>query len=196
MISKEKYEKLKEEFGQKASWAVWAEGDEKPYIQFVKDLSVFSEPDLLDTLHNNFVVVGSHPSKVIPDQDWANFHAGRNDFKYRYGFKGTPIWGAYMTDFYSNQSVKSEDQLMETDNHKNEAIEELIRELTILGGNPILISLGENSESNLLSYLKDEYDIYYMEHPGNKWNNVPKETVKARVLEILEEINMKTTSEI
>ena len=25
MISKEKYEKLKEEFGQKASWAVWAE---------------------------------------------------------------------------------------------------------------------------------------------------------------------------
>ena len=41
MISKEKYEKLKEEFGQKASWAVWAEGDVKPYIQFVKDLSVF-----------------------------------------------------------------------------------------------------------------------------------------------------------
>lgn len=196
MISKEKYEKLKEEFGQKASWAVWAEGDGKPYIQFVRDLSVFEGPDLLDTLHNNFVVVGLNPSTEISklkdhEGEWVNYHAGKNDYKLRHAFEGTPIWGAYMTDFYPNHFASTEDKLVVNDKDTNVGVLELKRELEILGGNPILIALGTEAYKQLNKYFSEYYEIYKISNHG-RW--APKdsggiELWKTEVQNILAELD-------
>jgi hypothetical protein len=55
---------------------------------------------LLGTLNNEVVMVGLNISRPF-SEPFRNFHDPRpeaQDFEIRYAFKGTPIWGAYMTD--------------------------------------------------------------------------------------------------
>lgn len=78
------------EIGQSQTWGV----------QNVFNLE--SNPSLLDTLHNDVVMVGLNFSRKLKDSPpFSNFHPDypqANDFKIRYAFWDTPYYGAYMTD--------------------------------------------------------------------------------------------------
>ena len=68
---------------------MWIDEEKTSHNSFKKsvhDMSIFDDYDLTNELHNNFVIVGSHPSEDITEiskenESWVNFHAGSNDFK-------------------------------------------------------------------------------------------------------------------
>lgn len=194
MIKREAYEELEKRYGDIASWAIWAPGedDEESSIN-IEDMSVFDEPDLLDKIHSDFVIIGLNPSKDNPKKDkyngsWWMFHMGKNDHKLRYAFTDTPIWGAYMTDLYKGQFAGTEDKLSVNDELIKSAIKELKKELTILGGKPKLIALGNQVRDVLEEHLSDEYEIYRMYNHGYRFK--PIEYWKEQTLEILEELGL------
>ncbi len=76
MISKQRYETIKNEFGTISSWAVWAPVVDSPKSG-VGDLSVFESSNLLDVLNPN---------------------------KLRYALKDTPYWGGYITDIIKHHA--------------------------------------------------------------------------------------------
>jgi hypothetical protein len=67
MISAEVFEAVKREYGNCASWAVWAEVGARPNSN-LGDLTVLDpvlNPTLLHTLHTNFVLLGLNISHLI-----------------------------------------------------------------------------------------------------------------------------------
>lgn len=177
MISQKVYGELKEKYGEISSWAVWNPDDVKSNTG---DMTVFSETDLLDTLHSNFVLVGINESVHADRKDgftgsWTNFHSDdesiQKDFILRAALKGTEFWGSYMTDavkYHSDENsarvgkfIKENSDVLATN------IKALKNELKILGDNPRLIAMGRMTEGWLRENLGDEYEIFYMRHYSN-----------------------------
>jgi len=57
MITRDKFEEIKEKYGYWSSWAIWAEAGDTPKSN-VGDLSVFEGDEFLDALNINYVLVG------------------------------------------------------------------------------------------------------------------------------------------
>jgi hypothetical protein len=72
-------------------------------------------PDLLEILKNNVVMVGLNFSRpLLPTEPFKNFHdlsPYANDFKIRYAFRNTQFYGAYMTDIIKNLEMKSSNEV-------------------------------------------------------------------------------------
>lgn len=102
MIDQTKFDFIKKTHGHYASWAIWAAEGVKPKDN-VGDLSVFdinNSAGFLQQLNPNIILVGLNISRRI-EILLANFHDARSqamDFKIRYALRGSPFWGAYMTD--------------------------------------------------------------------------------------------------
>jgi hypothetical protein len=78
MIDRDKFDLIKEKYGHYASWAVWADGIDKPK-ENVGDLSLFEATEhyaLLKQLNPNVVLVGLNISRRIQSA-LGNFHDGR-----------------------------------------------------------------------------------------------------------------------
>lgn len=91
-----------------ASWAVWIDEDIKPKSN-MGDMSIFDlneNPQLLNILNPNVIMVGLNISKVI-EKPLSNFHGAIGGaFKIRYAFRDTPFYGAYMTDIIKDFEEK------------------------------------------------------------------------------------------
>ncbi len=163
MISKSIYERLKKEFGQYSSWAIWKDGDKNDNID---DLSVFDK-NVHQVLNPEFVFCALNPGEFcknsgIPVPDWRGFHVkGCCDYKIRYILRNTIFTGAYMTDVIKTISTISSDQLKRMLRNNEAAIEEniyiLCKELKILKSKPILIAFG-NDAYNLLCQCSAQMD--------------------------------------
>jgi len=197
MITKNVYEQLEENYKDQASWAVWAPVGESPKSN-TGDMSVFEDPNILNILHNNYVLVALNASEHAERKDsytgsWRMFHSdddGRQqDYKMRFAFKDTPIWGSYMTDIIKDHPDKSSEQVIKhVQNNPNvlqENIKELKKELSILGGKPTLIALGRKVETWLRKELGDEFNIVYLAHYSNYIGEVK---YREKTLELLEEL--------
>ena len=84
-----------------ASWAVWHDDD----ITF---------PDNPVGLHGDVVLIAGNPGNAADDDGrtpWMNFHTGRrhNDHFLAAALRGTPLWGGYMTDLYSQVTPRPDD---------------------------------------------------------------------------------------
>jgi hypothetical protein len=162
-VSPEKYSFIQSKYGNVASWAVWKDGVGKSNMEFEK-------PDL-SILNPNVVLVGLNISKPI-EKPFANFHPEylhANDYKLRYALKGTPFWGAYMTDIIKDFAEKVSGNLMKyLKNNKDfekENIAAFEQELIHIGSDkPILIALGSDSYTILKRNLGDKYRIYKVTH--------------------------------
>ena len=97
-----RFNRIKERYQYYASWAVWAEGTLP--MENVGDLSVLDptlNPQLLEQLNPNIVLVALNIAAADIEEPWGNFHSGwhhAQDYKIRYAVRDTPLWGAYMTD--------------------------------------------------------------------------------------------------
>ena len=119
MITRVLYDKMLQKYGGIGSWAVWEPQGEKAKSNIGPE-NIFNfdkNPDLLDDLTNEIIMVGLNLSRSIEEKSpFSNFHDENprgNDFKIRFAFLDTPYCGAYMTDVLKNvitpdsQSIRS-----------------------------------------------------------------------------------------
>jgi len=176
MFDQTKFEFIKKKYGHYASWAIWADEGEKPKDN-VGDLSVFdirNNVELLQQLNPNIILVGLNISRII-EVPLANFHDARSqamDFKIRYALKGSPFWGAYMTDIIKDLEQKVSGKVMSylrTDKPFEEKNVKTFREeINDLGiDNPTIIAFGGEAHSVLTRNFKNEYKIFKIPHYSN-----------------------------
>ena len=192
MIDINTFEKVRQRFGHFASWAVWAESD-RSLKDNIADLNVLdpkSNPQLLQTLHVNAILIGLNISRPI-ERPLGNFHDPRpmaTDFKIRYALHGTPYWGAYMTDiikdFEEKASGKMVGFLKTNPDFERENIKQLKDEIDVLGcSNPALIAFGKDAERIARRNLGDEYSIVGIPHYANY---ISKEDYRKQVWDVLQ----------
>lgn len=201
MISKDVYEKLENRFKDVASWAIWspAENGENPAGKHnTGNMDVFKDDNLLDKLHANFVLVALNAGEHDVRKDgytgsWRMFHSDdtqkQQDYKLRYAFQDTPIWGSYMTDLIKNHpdknSVKVLEHIKEYPQVLQDNIEVLKEELNIIGGKPVLIALGRSVESILKKELGNQYEVVYLTHYSHM---ISADTLKENVNTLLKNL--------
>jgi len=180
LISREKFEFIKDKYGHYASWAVWSEEDEKPKSN-VGDWTVLDpevNPNLLAELKPNVVLVGLNVSSGMIKHPLSNFHSKRSeatDFKIRYAFRDSPYWGGYMTDiikdFAEKISGNVESYLKSNPEFEKENISIFLKELEDLGTkNPTLIAFGNVVHRILNRNFKDKYKILKVTHYAHFMN--------------------------
>ena len=191
MITREKFDFIKDKYAYCASWAIWSDEDERPTSN-IGDLTIL-DPDinknLLSQLNPNVVLLGLNISRGDIEIPFANFHDKRpeaTDFKIRFAFRGSPYWGGYMTDIIKNFDQKSSGKLVAY-LRKNKPFEEknvdiFRQELRDIGADdPTVIAFGNDAFNILNKSLKHEFKILKVPHYANYTN---KEKYREQVLAI------------
>jgi hypothetical protein len=174
MITREKFEFIKEKYGHWTSWAIWPEAGDTPKSN-VGDLSIFIGDEFLQHLNPEIVLVGLNISRGDIKFPLANFHDARSeatDYKIRYALKSTPFWGGYMTDiikdFNEKESGKMMSYLRANKVFEDSNVEIFRQELKDLGSvNPTIIAFGNDAYSILLRNFKNEYKVLKVPHYAN-----------------------------
>ncbi len=188
MISRDKFDYIKEKYGYYSSWAVWAEEGDKPKSN-IGDLAILDpdlNPKLLQTLTTDFILVALNISRGDIKEPLGNFHDRRpeaTDYKIRYALRDTPFWGSYMTDIIKDFDQKISGKVA-TYLRQNKPFEEdnvlfFRNELKEIGSeDPTLIAFGNISFGILNRYFKNEYKILKIPHYANYTS---KETYREQV---------------
>ncbi len=174
MVSREKFDFIKEKYGHWTSWAIWAQTGDTPKSN-VGDLSIFSGDDFLTQLNSEVVLVGLNISRGDIKFPLANFHDVRpeaTDYKIRYALRDTPLWGGYMTDiikdFNEKESGKMMAYLKQNKAFENNNVEIFRQELRDLGSkNPLIVAFGNDAHSILSRHFKSQYQILKIPHYAN-----------------------------
>jgi hypothetical protein len=187
MVTKDKFEFIKEKYGHWTSWAIWANAGDTPKSN-VGDLSIFSGDDFLIQLNSEVVLVGLNISRGDIKFPLANFHDARSeatDYKIRYALKDTPLWGGYMTDIIKDFNEKESGKMMiylrsnkEFENSNANILQEELDDLGCI--NPTIIAFGNDAHSILLRNFKDQYKILKVPHYANYTS---KETYRQQIAE-------------
>ena len=189
-VTRELFDLVKQRHGEYASWAVWNEpkegdgrlsgGMDDPIFDNVTD-------DLLGQLNPEYMFValnfsiGSVPTLM-------NFHSvDKHIGKLRYALRGSPFWGAYMTDVikgYSNPNANDTMKFLTSNpNKETEAIELLRDEIRTLGDKvTTLIAFGTKTSRILNRNLSDEYNILQITHYSHYIRRPVGETYKQMVM--------------
>lgn len=196
MISKDSYEKLKNEYGDISSWTIW-ELPTNNAKSNTSNIYFFDDNDITSKLNNKYVFVGLNASSTHGIQQtkaWINFHSSyryQNDYKLRYALMETRFWGSYITDVIKHYPEVDSAKVMKYLKQHNDVIENNIndfkREIAILSKNkPILIAIGTDSFNILNAYLSSEYKIVKIPHYSM---HISKEDYRDSVLKELSNID-------
>jgi len=158
------------------------------------DLSIFDvnkNLSLLQQLNPNIILVGLNISRGVIKVPFANFHDARPqamDFKIRYALRGSPFWGAYMTDIIKEFDQKESGKVMSylrTDKQFEEKNIQIFREeMKDLGvDNPTIVAFGVNAYTILNRNFKNEYKVSKILHYSH---HISKEKYKEEVKLILQ----------
>lgn len=192
MISQEIYQTLLKKYGSIASWAVWKESESasKPKSN-MRDVDMFDDMSILNTLNPNFIFVGLNGSGKHDDymdfsRPWFNFHSSSprgNDFKLRFAIKETHYWGSYITDIIKNFPEVDSNKVGAYIKSHPEILRENIalfkEELDILGGNPTIIAIGNKSYDILSKEFGTTYTVKHIMHYSY---TISKEKYREKVL--------------
>ena len=193
MITREKFDFIKEKYGYVASWAIWAKQGDTPKSN-MGDMSVL-DPDidknLLSKLNPNIVLVALNFAADTEHKVWEVFHKYRRygtDFKTRFALRDTQLWGAYMTDILKNypevDSLKVLAHLKKHPELEQKNVESFRQELKDIGSeNPRLIAFGDTVHKILKKNLA-EFEIIKIPHYAHQMS---KETYREKVKEILKD---------
>ena len=195
MIEINRYNKLKENYGNTSSWTIWKKADETPKSN-TEDMTIFEDDHICDKLNDKYVFVGLNGSSthgIQEDKPWKNFHSSykyQNDFKLRYALCETEFWGSYITDiikeFPEVDSAKVKNYLKNNPKFIKENINKFKEELKILSDEkPIIIAIGNDSYNILSKDLGNEYKLFKIMHYSNR---ISKENYRKEVLKILKNI--------
>jgi hypothetical protein len=151
-ITADAFESIEKSYWKCSSWGLWADQGNSVKSN-VGDLSVFDfskAPQNFDRLHANFFVVGLNISTDTINEKFQNFHSSSprsHDYKLRYAFMDTPVWGCYMTDILKDypevDSSKVKKSLADKSADLNKHFYTLSKEIEILNAErAIFIGLG------------------------------------------------------
>lgn len=193
MITRAKFEFLKDRYGRYSSWAIWSDEGKRPKDK-MGDLSVFDlevNPGVLEQLKPEIVLVGLNVSRGSIETPLGNFHDPRPeamDFKIRYALRDSPFWGAYMTDIIKDFDQKASGKVMsylkKNPSFEQENVDFFRQELSDLGApNPTLIAFGVVTYSILARNLRADYRIVRIPHYSDYCS---KERYREEVSGILE----------
>lgn len=195
MIDVERYNKLKEMFGNTSSWTIWKKAGSTAKSN-TDDMSIFDDEKICDKLNDNYVFValnGSSTHGKQEDRPWKNFHSSyryQQDYKLRYALVNTKFWGSYITDiikeFLEVDSSKVKSFLKKNPEVIEKNINMFENELNILSDKkPVLIAIGNVSYDILTNNLGDKYSIYKIKHYSYQ---IGQENYRKEVLSILDSI--------
>ena len=194
LINKEKFYTVKEKYGRVASWAIWANQDEKPTSN-MGDLTVLDpeiNKNLLSELNPNVVLVALNFSENVDHKPFENFHAGGKfqDYKTRYAIRDSPYWGGYMTDIIKNHPEKKSKELVKyLKTHPDEVqsnVESFRQELRDIGAEkPKLVAFGR-AVHDILKKNLPEFEIVKIPH-YTAWNYNNKDEYRKRVRQLIRE---------
>lgn len=193
-MDENKYLEIANKYGGCGSWAVWATVGLTPKSN-VGDLSILDHKtniELLEQVNPNVVMVGLNISRGV-DNTFANFHDGSSrsqDYKIRYAFKGTPYYGAYMTDIIKYLSCKDSGEVMRhlklNPSVERQNVSRFETELDDIGAeNPQIIAFGNHAFSILDKYLCDRFRIVKVTHYSHQ---ISKENYRSEVASKLHRI--------
>ena len=170
MIKKENYVKLKEKYGNIASWTIWDDDDISGSIWCSND------DELIKNIETKYVLVALNPhgdedaeqskehDNILP---WSqNFHTSANDRKLRDAVRSTSFERSYITDLFKRKPTNGEERLKKEINEDDEkkAVEELEKEIALISDKTILIALGDKVFNYLNKYLSGPYIIRKIRH--------------------------------
>jgi len=193
-VSQDRLKDIKKECGDRASWALWKDKNEKG-----KEKSNMGDTTIFDTssdlLNPNIVFVGLNISKKI-EIPFANFHSTSpraNDYKIRYALKDTPLWGGYMTDIIKDYEEKASGTVMKYVKNNPEFLQQNIKsfeeELQFIGSNqPIIIAFGNDCYDLLKKNLKCADKVYKISHYS--YTCITKEKLKEQIKELCISLNI------
>jgi hypothetical protein len=188
MITKEHFKEIADKYGEFASWAVWANEDIKPKSN-IGDLGIFDlnkNPNILETLNPNVIMVGLNFSRTVVRKAFVNFHDKRpqgQDYKIRYAFRDTEFYGAYMTDIIKDFKERvSGNVLMYLKNNREFELKNVRlfeQEITDLKcSDPLIIAFGNITYNILNKHFGQNYRIKKVMHYSQQ---ISKENYKATV---------------
>lgn len=187
MIDRERFELIKKKYGHYASWAIWSDDGEKPKDN-MGDLSILNidtNSALLKQLNPHYILVGLNISKRI-ERQLTNFHGPNGGaYKIRYALRGSPFWGAYMTDIIKDFEQKACGKVMSylrtNKTFEEENIKSFRQEIYDLGvNNPEIVAFGGDAYAILKRNFKNEFNICKLPHYSNYIGKEKyRETVKS-----------------
>lgn len=198
MITRDRFEEIKQKFGEVASFAVWAKAGDKPKSN-IGDMSVFdlkTNPELLNKLNVNVIMVGLNfareKGRETLSEKLKNFHDSNprgQDYKIRFAFENTPYYGAYMTDIIKNfVMLESGDVKKYLKTHKEfllQNIRNFEKEIVDVGAvKPVLLAFGVDTYNILKENLNPEFYSKLVKLPHYS-NRIGKEDYKNKVHEEL-----------
>jgi len=199
-ISSTKYESIRSsEYSPHSSWALWqlTEPHEKPKAR-MGDMSVFEESsELLNALHTDIVFVALNAAdRDIQPEPFSAFHDTSHtamDYKMRYAFRDTILWGSYITDFFhglrETDSGKVKRYLFENPEYLAASVARFKAELAFVaddGKKPILIALGSQVKELLDLYVSHDYTIFSLPHYS--YSVMTKELYREKALELITQL--------
>jgi hypothetical protein len=172
MISRQRFDDVREKYCHYASWAVWGAEGEKPK-DGIGDISFFDDPtdEFLRILNPEVVLVGLNISRAV-ERPLGNFHPDypkAQDYKLRFALRGTRFWGGYLTDvikdFEEKVSGKVRTYLRANPNFEAENIALFSEELEAVGATkPTLVALGGDSHAILTRNFGSKFTILKAPH--------------------------------
>jgi hypothetical protein len=192
MISKEHFKEIESKYGEFASWAVWINEDIKPKSN-IGDMSIFDldkNPNLLQILNPNLIMVGLNFSRTIERKVFVNFHDTNpygQDYKIRYAFRDTQFYGAYMTDIIKNFEEKISGNVLKYLNTNPEVesrnVELFRQEISDLKCNdPLIIAFGDIVYEILIKNFGQQFKIKKVMHYSQR---ISKEKYRAKIWKTL-----------
>lgn len=170
--------RLRDRYGDHATWAVWAERDERrgtgPWVGDLSVLDLAGDPTRLAPLHRCVVLValthGPRRDGVDIPEPWSTLHDPTRlsrDFMLADATRGTPFWGSYVTAFFKNlprhDGAGLADHLEDHPGKEAEDVAVLRQELAEIGGygghRPLLVCLGAQVAPYVELHLGAEYDV-------------------------------------
>ena len=193
MITRKKFNFIKEKYGKYASWAVWADPDAEKPKSNMGDLTVLDpeiNKDLLSQLNPNAVLVALNFSRGSVENSFGNFHSNypyATDYKTRFALRDTPFWGAYMTDiikdFDDKESGNVVSFLRNNKSFEKENVESFLQELRDIGATkPFLVAFGDAVFDILEKNLNKQFEIKKIPHYAHF---ISKEKYRKQVKTIL-----------
>lgn len=192
MITKERFIEIADKYGEFASWAVWVNEDIKPKSN-IGDISIFDldkNPNLLETLNPNVVMVGLNFSRTIERKPFVNFHDNRpqgQDYKIRYAFRDTEYYGAYMTDIIKDFEEEISGNVLsylksnkEFELNNVRLFEQEIKDLKCV--EPLIIAFGNITYNLLNKHFSETYNIKKVMHYSHQ---ISKKNYRASVWKTL-----------
>ena len=195
MLDRKIYNLMKRKYGDVGSWAVWCPQTDKnaPKSNMGNMEWAEDEDKLCEKLTPNIVFVGLNKSKRSKEKaniktPWNNFHSGNSrshSYKLRYALAGTSFEGAYMTDLFKDVEETDSKKVVSIFKKDKAALEKQIkdfeREISHLGGKPVLIALGD-AVFGFLQLFDDKYKILPLTHYSYTGTN--KEQYRDKVRKI------------